>query len=125
MIKNQMPTKIYLFILTFFLLSSPFQSSTLLANSKENLASSVAAGEKLAKANCARCHAIGLTGKSLHKDAPPFRTIKDRYPVESLEEPLAEGIVVGHKDMPEFKFAPDKVQNLINYLKSLENLGPK
>jgi hypothetical protein len=32
--------------------------------------------------------------------APPFRTLHERYPVENLEEPLAEGIISGHPSMP-------------------------
>jgi hypothetical protein len=38
---------------------------------------------------CASCHAIGRTGESPHKLAPPFRTLGQRYPIESLEEALA------------------------------------
>ena len=52
----------------------------------------VARGKTLLEANCARCHAIGLTDKSTHPSAPAFRTLSRLYPVESLEEALAEGI---------------------------------
>ena len=43
-----------------------------------------------------------------------------RYPVENLEEALAEGIVTGHPTMPEFRLDPDQIENLIAYLKTLE-----
>src|SRR5262245_39975621 len=66
-------------------------------------------GEALLAANCARCHAIGRTGASPHPAAPLFRTLSDKYPIEGLAEALAEGISVGHPDMPEFVFAPDDV----------------
>ena len=58
----------------------------------------------LVKENCARCHAIGKEGASPHPEAPPFRTLSSKYPVEDLAESLAEGIVSGHPDMPIFVF---------------------
>ena len=42
------------------------------------------------------------------------------YPVESLEEALAEGISTGHPTMPEFRLDPDQIGDVIAYLKSLE-----
>ena len=75
-------------------------------------------GEELLQRDCARCHAIGKTGASPHKQAPPFRTLSRRYPIESLEEALAEGIISGHPDMPEFRYDPDDVADIIAYLKS-------
>ncbi len=77
-------------------------------------------GEELLQRDCARCHAIGLTGVSPHKQAPAFRTLGKRYPIESLEEALAEGIVSGHPDMPEFQYDPDDVGAIIAYLKSIQ-----
>ena len=50
----------------------------------------------------------------------PLRTLHERYPVESLEEPLAEGIITGHPSMPEFQLDPGQVADVIAYLKSLE-----
>jgi mono/diheme cytochrome c family protein len=43
-----------------------------------------------------------------------------RYPVESLQEALAEGIMTGHPTMPEFRLDPDQVSAVISYLKTLE-----
>ncbi|MHB2210846.1 c-type cytochrome [Methylobacterium sp. CM6257] len=77
-------------------------------------------GETLALNNCARCHAVGRTGASPWSEAPPFRDLHTRYPVEDLGEALAEGIRTGHPSMPEFRFDPDQAQALIAYLKSLE-----
>jgi len=54
------------------------------------------------------------------KIAPPFRTLHLHYPVEDLQEPLAEGIVTGHPTMPEFRFDPGQVGDVIAYLKTLE-----
>lgn len=77
-------------------------------------------GEALLQRDCARCHAIGLAGESPHKQAPPFRTLGQRYPIEALEEALGEGIMTGHPDMPEFEFDPDDVSAIIAYLKSIQ-----
>ena len=77
-------------------------------------------GLVLLRADCSRCHAIGRVGGSPLRIAPPFRTLHERYPVEDLEEPLAEGIVTGHPTMPEFRFDPGQVGDIIAYLKSLE-----
>ena len=35
-------------------------------------------------------------------EAPPLRNLHERYPVEDLEESLAEAIRTGHPAMPEF-----------------------
>ena len=80
----------------------------------------VGRGRTLAQTNCARCHAVGKVGSSPLREAPPFRTLHTRYPVEDLAESLAEGIRTGHPGMPEFRFDPDQVDALIAYLKSLE-----
>jgi mono/diheme cytochrome c family protein len=77
-------------------------------------------GEQLVTRDCSRCHAVGRTGASQHPQAPPFRTLGQRYPVESLEEALAEGIISGHPDMPEFRFAGEDVGAIISYLKSIQ-----
>lgn len=75
---------------------------------------------QIAESLCAGCHAIGLEGDSPHADAPPFRTLSERYPVRLLEEALAEGIAVGHEDMPEFQLEADQVEQLIQYLESIQ-----
>jgi len=72
------------------------------------------------KANCAKCHAIDKVSDSPLSLAPPFRTLHQRYPVESLQEALAEGIVTGHPTMPEFRLDPGQVADVIAYLKTLE-----
>jgi mono/diheme cytochrome c family protein len=77
-------------------------------------------GLVLVQTNCSRCHAVGRIGGSPLKIAPPFRTLHLHYPVEDLQEPLAEGIVTGHPTMPEFRFDPGQVGDVIAYLKSLE-----
>jgi len=82
-------------------------------------ADAVADGRALLEKNCARCHAIGAEGESPHKEAPPFRVVVTRYPPDDLAEALAEGLVSGHPDMPEFVFEPDEVGAITTYLNAL------
>ena len=77
-------------------------------------------GDALLREKCASCHAVGRSGESPHKFAPAFRTLGQRYPIDSLEEALGEGIVSGHPDMPEFQFSADDVADIIAYLKSIQ-----
>ncbi len=77
-------------------------------------------GRVLVKENCSRCHAVGLEGVSPNPEAPPFRTLSSKYPVEDLAESLAEGIVSGHPEMPIFVFSPHDVDAIIDYLQSIQ-----
>jgi cytochrome c len=86
----------------------------------QSLSPAAQRGQNIARANCARCHAIDKVTESPLKTAPPFRALHTRYPVDNLEEPLAEGIVTGHADMPEFRFEPDQISDFIAFLKTLE-----
>jgi mono/diheme cytochrome c family protein len=79
-----------------------------------------ARGEALVSEHCARCHAIAKGGASPHKDAPPFRILSRKYPVEDLAEALAEGIVAGHPDMPIFVFNAHDVAAILQYLESIQ-----
>ena len=77
-------------------------------------------GQVFVQTNCAQCHSVDRYTLSPLKDAPPFRTLHRNYPVESLEESLAEGIMTGHPTMPQFRLDPGQIGDVIAYLKSLE-----
>ena len=79
----------------------------------------VAEGAAFVKANCARCHGVTAEDHSANPRAIPFRFLGRLYPIESLEEALAEGIVVSH-EMPEFVLEQDEVLALIAYLDSIQ-----
>lgn len=100
-------------------LIAPAVLACLLASSCAE-AASIAQGRRLAITYCARCHSISKAGPSPLSIAPPFRTLHERYPVEDLEEPLAEGISTGHPTMPEFRFEPDQIADFIAFLKTLQ-----
>lgn len=105
--KSGTPLKILSFGLAFLCLSSVWAADQDLAH-----------GKRLAEADCAWCHAVGPIGRSTHPDAPPFRSLHLRYPIEDLEGALAEGISAGHPNMPEF--APAPIEALITYIRSLD-----
>ena len=77
-------------------------------------------GKTFALNNCAKCHSIDKVTSSPLKIAPPFRTLHNRYPIETLSEALAEGISTGHPTMPAFQLDPDQIGDLLAYLKTLE-----
>ena len=52
-------------------------------------------------------------------EAPPLRTLHTRYPIDSLTEAFAEGIVTGHPQMPVFTFTIEEIDALLAYLESL------
>ena len=91
------------------------------AKGDEVLSPAAQRGFVILKTNCSPCHAIGKISESPLKIAPPFRTLHERYPVEDLQKPLAEGVITGHPTMPEFRFDPDQVTDIIAYLKTLEH----
>jgi mono/diheme cytochrome c family protein len=78
-------------------------------------------GKALVEANCARCHAIGREDQSRHPDAPAFRTLSQRYPLDALEEAFAEGISTGHPDMPEFIATPEQIEAILAYIGSVQD----
>jgi len=102
------------------LLNSILSLALLLAPAFPAKAQNVQRGAEFARANCARCHSIEHSGSSPFSPAPPFRTLHEKYPVESLEEALAEGIFTGHPAMPEFVLEPEHIGDFIAFLKSLE-----
>jgi len=77
-------------------------------------------GRAFARANCSYCHSIDGGSRSPRREAPPFRTLHKKYPVETLEDALAEGMSIGHPRMPEFRLDPNEVGDFISFLKSFE-----
>jgi cytochrome c len=93
-----------------------FTACNAAAETREQL---IEKGHAILEANCARCHAIGKDDASKHPEAPPFREVVKRYPPENLAEALAEGIISGHPDMPEFVFQPPEIEAIVRYLGTL------
>jgi hypothetical protein len=65
----------------------------------------------------AQCPRIGKVGESPLANAAPFRTLRLKYPVADLQQPLLEGI---HPVMPRIQLAPSQVSDVMAYLRTLE-----
>lgn len=85
----------------------------------------VGRGELLVQQKCARCHATGRADASPNPKAPPFRTVGRNYPLDHLAEALAEGIITGDNDMPQFKFDPNDIDAILDYIADLSMPLPK
>lgn len=84
-------------------------------------------GHEIARQYCSPCHAVeAKEKKSPVADAPPFRTFASKWPLEDIEEALAEGIMVGHEgvQMPVFELDPPAIEDLIAYLRSIQDPVP-
>jgi cytochrome c len=77
-------------------------------------------GFAIVSRQCGSCHAVARSDISPYPKAPPFRILGRHYPIESLAETFAEGIIVGHVDMPEVKFRPEEIDAVIAYLKYVQ-----
>jgi cytochrome c len=75
-------------------------------------------GRIIADTYCSECHATGVGDDSPRAEAPPMRTFHERWPVEHLAEALAEGIMVGHEEMPEFRMTTSEIDAFLAYLDS-------
>lgn len=85
-----------------------------------DLTASSVRGESAVRRRCAACHAVAADDASPNPDAPPLREIQGRYPVDNLEEALAEGILVGHDSpMPAFELEPEEISDIIAYLRRI------
>ena len=82
---------------------------------------SITHGKGLVEANCSHCHAVGLKDKSPLEQAPVFRALAKRYPINALEEAFAEGIVAGHPGMPEFDATPKQIADTVAYISSIQD----
>jgi cytochrome c len=93
-----------------------FASFTTIANAQDTARERQ--GQRIVSNKCGSCHAVGRFGESPNPKSPPFRTLHERYPVEWLEEALAEGSI--SPDEPEFKFSGRKVGAIIAYISTIQ-----
>lgn len=80
---------------------------------------SVRRGRALVVENCSGCHAVGPTGQSPHRTAPPFRTLSERFPIDALEETFIGSIDTGHPGMPVFEASQQQIDDIIDYIASV------
>lgn len=77
---------------------------------------SVERGRALATQYCAGCHAIDDKQASPNPEAPPFRTLSERYPIDALEETFIDAINTGHPGMPVFEASPEQIAAILDYI---------
>ena len=90
------------------------------AQAQAQVSPAVQRGLQFSQTNCARCHSIDRVSPSPLSVALPFRNLHQRYPVEDLQVPLAEGIRTGHPTMPELRLDPGQIADLIAFLNTLK-----
>lgn len=76
-------------------------------------------GRALVFENCSGCHAIGTNGDSPQPQAPPFRELSKRFPIDALEEAFVTSIDTGHPGMPVFKASREQIADIITYIASV------
>lgn len=96
-------------------------SLSIAAAEMSDLSEEAAKGKILAVTHCGKCHAIADEKESPLPAAPLFKTFNEKWPLNYLEEALAEGIVTGHTDMPEFQFEPEELGQLLAYIETLKD----
>jgi cytochrome c len=77
-------------------------------------------GRALAERMCSECHAIDKSGQSPHVGAPAFRALDRRVDLDTFMDRLREGLMVGHPDMPTFRFTREDARALLLYLRSVQ-----
>ena len=77
-------------------------------------------GLTFVRVHCAQCHSIDKVGESPLKIAPAFHTLHTRFPIDSLQPRLSEGITANHPTMPQFRLDADQIADVIAYLKTLQ-----
>src|SRR5215469_9445699 len=97
-------------------------SLALLVHAPSAFAESPAAqrGLTFVRVHCAQCHSIDKVSASPLAIAPPFRTLHQKFPVESLRRRLSEGIMTTHPTMPQFRLDADQVADVVAYLQTLK-----
>ena len=74
-------------------------------------------GEGLAKENCAKCHAIGLTGESPNPGAIPFRKLSSTRSITLIGWELMNEDWGEHRQMPQFEITADQVRDILKWIR--------
>ena len=105
MLRRALPTLVTLLTITPALAATPAEQR----------------GKKFAQTHCARCHAIDPVGESPLQDRAalphPAQALPDRNPRRSL---CRGHLLPAMPTMPAFELDPDRINDLLSYLKSLE-----
>jgi cytochrome c len=97
-----------------------FAVSSALAQSPAAQSPAAQRGLTFVRVHCAQCHSIDKVSESPLTIAPPFRTLHQKFPIESLRPRLAEGIMATHPTMPQFRLDADQISDVIAYIGTLQ-----
>jgi cytochrome c len=87
---------------------------------EEAIPEQIDAGRRIVELKCVSCHAVRSSDISRDLTAPPLRTLAERYPVTELPEAFAQGVLVGHAKMPDFRFNATQIRQILAYLQSIQ-----
>jgi cytochrome c len=87
-------------------------------------ADAAARGELLARRNCSQCHAIGRAEASPNLEAPPFRDTASRFTGRDLEAGVLGALLTGHPQMPQFRFTPNEIRDLLAHIRRARGREP-
>ena len=78
-------------------------------------------GKEMLQQLCARCHAVGRTGASPNRQAPPFRSFSETklYDSDFLKR-LQDGYSSIHPFMPTFRFSREDAEEVLSYMRSIQ-----
>lgn len=76
-------------------------------------------GRAFAREHCASCHAVGPRGASPMREAPSFRSLARRFPINDTADVMVEGTDHRHAAMPDFRLDRADTADLTAYLKAL------
>ena len=93
-----------------------------LAYAGEATPEQIDAGRRIVELQCISCHAVRSSDMSRDLTAPPLRTLAERYPVTGLQEAFAQGVLVGHPNMPDFRFNAAQIAEILAYLQSIQTV---
>jgi cytochrome c len=97
-----------------------FAVSSTLAQSPAAQSPAAQRGLTFVRVHCAQCHSIDKVSESPLAVAPPFRTLHQKFPIESLRPRLAEGIMATHPTMPQFRLDADQISDVLAYIETLQ-----
>ena len=81
-------------------------------------------GRTVAQSLCSSCHSIASIGASPNPGAPPLRYVLANYAPDNLAHDLDNAISISHLRMPTFYFGEHHPEDLVAYLKTIQQAPP-
>ena len=88
-----------------------------IAASEASAAGIALSGKEIASQWCTSCHLVSEGQTTASADAPPFKTIAEKY--QDNSEALSNFLTDPHPPMPDLNLSRTEIQDLVAYLMSL------